>query len=102
MYDYGQGVSQDYAEARRWLLMAAKQDYSDAQFNLGLHYAAQDKDIPQNFLTAYMWIKIAIANGFLDAQGIFPLIGDQMTPAQIVQAQARAGKCFTSNFQDCD
>ena len=101
MYDFGLGVSQDYAEARRWLLMAAKQDYSNAQFNLGLHYT-QDKDIPRNYSTAYMWLKIAIVNGASDDLGIFPLISAQMTPAQFAQAQARAGKCFTSNYEDCD
>ena len=39
MYDEGQGVPQDYAEAVKWYRMAADQGNADAQSNLGFMYA---------------------------------------------------------------
>lgn len=38
MYERGQGVQQDLAEATRWYSNAAEQGYADAQYNLGLLY----------------------------------------------------------------
>ena len=38
-YELGEGVQQDYKEARRWFRRAAKQEYAAAQFNLGRIYA---------------------------------------------------------------
>ena len=38
MYDTGQGVPQDYAEALKWYRLSADQGDAMAQFNLGLMY----------------------------------------------------------------
>ena len=38
MYHQGQGVRQDYTQARQWFEKAASQDYAAAQFNLGVMY----------------------------------------------------------------
>jgi len=38
MYQIGQGVAQDYAEAARWYRKAADQGGVAAQFNLGVMY----------------------------------------------------------------
>ena len=38
MYDEGQGVQQNYAEAVKWFLRGAEQGSADTQFNLGLMY----------------------------------------------------------------
>ncbi len=38
MYDNGQGVPQDYAEAVKWYRLAAEQGYAYAQYNLGVMY----------------------------------------------------------------
>jgi len=38
IYQNGEGVSQDDAEAIRWYLKAAEQGHADAQNNLGLMY----------------------------------------------------------------
>ena len=47
MYENGQGVPQDYAEAVKWYREAADQDDTDAQFNLGLMYENGD-GVPRN------------------------------------------------------
>ncbi|MDS4057067.1 MAG: tetratricopeptide repeat protein [Candidatus Contendobacter sp.] len=39
MYAKGEGVKQDYAQARQWYQKAADQGHADAQFNLGTMYA---------------------------------------------------------------
>ena len=39
MYDFGEGVPKDDAEAVEWYRLAAEQGYANAQFNLGLMYA---------------------------------------------------------------
>ena len=39
MYDYGEGVSEDDAEAVRWYRKAAEQGDAGAQHNLGVMYA---------------------------------------------------------------
>ena len=36
MYDNGEGVPQDYAEAVKWYRLAAEQGDARAQYNLGL------------------------------------------------------------------
>jgi len=38
MYDFGQGVKQDYTEAVRWYRKAAAQGHASAQYELGLRY----------------------------------------------------------------
>ena len=38
MYNFGQGVPQDYAQALSWYRKAAEQGYADAQYNLGVMY----------------------------------------------------------------
>ena len=38
MYDDGQGVAQNYAEAARWYRKAADQGNASAQLNLGVSY----------------------------------------------------------------
>ena len=38
MYDFGEGVRQDYAEAGKWYRKAAEQGYAFAQCNLGWMY----------------------------------------------------------------
>ena len=39
MYEHGEGVRQDNAEAVRWYRKAAEQGYAEAQHNLGVMYA---------------------------------------------------------------
>ena len=38
MYDYGEGVDQNYWMAEKWYTLAAKQGDADAQYNLGVMY----------------------------------------------------------------
>ena len=62
MYDNGQGVRQDYAQAVQWYLKAAEQGYADAQYNLGLMYE-KGQGVRQSKIVAKEWFKKACANG---------------------------------------
>ena len=101
MYRKGEGVQQDYAEAVRWYRMAADQGLGGAQHNLGMMYGVGN-GVPRNYVTAHMWVNIANANGSSDSKEILRMLDKLLTPEQIVEAQARAEKCFNSNYQDCD
>ena len=82
MYDRGQGVPQDYAEALKWYRKAAEQGNAkavkwcrkaaeqgnaEAQYNLGIMY---DKrlGVPQDYAEAVKWYRKAAEQGFAEAQ----------------------------------
>ncbi len=94
MYEHGQGVPQDYAQALIWFRKAAEQGLTLAQFKLGLMYG-QGQGVPQDDVRAHMWFNIAAA-GASDVsvrdQSVKyrDLIAAQMTPAQIAEAQRLA------------
>ncbi len=67
MYDGGDGVPQDAAEAVRWYLRAAEQGDADAQYNLGVSYA-NGEGISQDDVEAAYWYRQAAEQGDADAQ----------------------------------
>ena len=67
MYGDGQGVSQDYVEARRWYLKAAANDDPKAEFNLGLLYA-RGRGVPKDYAEAGKWFQKAADHGDAAAQ----------------------------------
>ena len=58
MYDNGQGVRQDYAQAVQWYRKAAEQGYAEAQFNLGVMYA-NGQGVRQDHAQAVQWYRKA-------------------------------------------
>ena len=91
MYYNGQGVPQDYAEAAKWFRKAADQGKAKAQFNLGVMYD-NGYGVPQDYVQAYMWYNLAEAQGRTAAARNRGRVAKLMTPAQIAEAQRRAGK----------
>ena len=67
MYDNGQGVPQDNAEAMRWFRLAAKQGVALAQYYLGRMYA-YGQGVPQDHAEAVRWYRLAAEQGDADAQ----------------------------------
>src|SRR5271156_6027703 len=57
-----QAVSQDYAEAAKWLGKAANQGLSRAQYMLGGMYA-DGLGVPQDVVRAHMWFILSAAQG---------------------------------------
>ena len=89
MYDEGQGVLQDDAEAVKWYRVAAEQGNASAQLNLGLMYA-EGQGVPQDYVQAHMWASLAAANGNDTAAMVIDITAAQMTPGQIAEAQKLA------------
>jgi len=63
----GETVPQDYAEAARWLRLAANQGHAAAQSTLAYCYA-NGLGIPQDHAEARQWYHLAADNGDDDAQ----------------------------------
>ena len=92
-YSNGEGVLKNYAEAVKWYRLAADQGDAYAQFNLGLMYA-NGEGVPKNNVTAYAWWNIAAASGDEDAIENRSILEQQMTPAQIAEAQQLSTEIF--------
>ena len=70
MYDEGEGVPENNAEAVRWYRLAAEQGHAIGQYNLGLMYA-EGEGVPQNNVRAYVWWSVAAAQGDEGARAEF-------------------------------
>ncbi len=96
MYAKGLGVPQDYAEAARWYRRAAEQGYFVAQNSLGVMYD-NGYGVHQDYVEAHMWYNLAAAGSPPGeerdrAANNRDIVAKLMTPAQIAEAQRRAGK----------
>lgn len=86
MYERGEGVAEDAAEATRWYRLAADQGYVDAQLNLAEMYF-NGKGVDRDYVQAYKWWSLAAAQGDDSARESLALVTRQMTAAQIDAAQ---------------
>jgi len=87
LYNTGQGVSQDYAQAHKWYLKAAAQGHATAQVNLGVLYA-NGQGVPSDYAQARKWYLKAAAQGHATAQfnvGVLYANG-QGVPQNYIQA----------------
>jgi TPR repeat protein len=94
MYDYGEGVLQDYVEAGKWYRLAAEQGHALAQGNLGALYG-NGQGVPQEYVQAHMWFSLAASSlppgeDHVRAVQYRDLVAKRMTPAQIAEAQKLA------------
>lgn len=89
MYDSGEHIPQDDAEAIRWYREAAEQGYAAAQYNLSMvHFFG--KGVPQDYVAAYKWILLADARGEKHARDALPRLAEKMSQQQIAKAQNAA------------
>jgi len=65
MYESGQGVLRNDADAIKWYRQAAEQDDAVAQFNLGVMYARGGSP---NYAEAALWYRLAADHGLAGAQ----------------------------------
>ena len=100
LYDKGQGVLQDSAEALKWYRLAAEQGHADAQQDLGFSYE-YGEGLPQNNIMAHMWYNLASENGAERAAEWRDERAGLMTAADISKAQAMARECMKSNYKNC-
>ena len=93
MYDNGEGVPEDDAEAVRWYRMAAEQGFAPAQYNLGNMYV-NGEGVPENYVLAYAWFNLAAAQGHETAVSAKADVEGLMTAAQITEAQELSTTLF--------
>ena len=72
MYDNGNGVPEDDAEAVRWYRLAAEQRLAAAQFNLGLMYE-HGNGVREDDAEAVRWYRLAAEQGHAAAHDGVPL-----------------------------
>jgi TPR repeat protein len=89
IYEYGEGVPQNYAEAATWFRLAADQGHVVAQDVLGGLYFS-GRGVLKDYVVAYMWLSLSAAQGDHDAAKTRDLVAKVMTPAQIAEAQKSA------------
>jgi TPR repeat protein len=88
MYEYGEGVEQNYILAAKWYRKAADHvpnlgGAGQGRNNLGLLYM-EGLGVPKNYVQAYMWFKLASTETNL------AYAKSRMTPAQVLEADRMA------------
>ena len=102
MHKMGLGVSKDQKQARKWSRLAAKQGNADAQLLLGsLYYKSEGGESP-DVVRAYAWYDASAEQGNAEAKKEIASISKEMNPQQIAEAQEKAKKCKSSNYEQCD
>ena len=99
-YRQGEGVPRDLGEAWYWFLLCAEQGSANCQYQLGM-MSEYGNGVPMNFVLAYMWYNIAAASDHFLATPSRDSISEQMSQAQIAEAQALSSRCFEQNYQNC-
>jgi uncharacterized protein len=82
-------LTQDYEEAVKWFRRSANQGFAGAQFKLATMYWA-GKGVKRDAIQAYMWANLAAAQGMDLAKGGRMIAEEQMTSAQVLEAQKMA------------
>ena len=67
MYEYGDGVRKDNAEAVKWYRMAANHGHAAARTYIGVRFL-QGQGVPQDFAAAAKWFRLAAEQGWASAQ----------------------------------
>jgi len=99
-YYVGNGTPQNYNEAAKWYLVAAKKGNAIAQNNLGMMYSV-GIGVPKILIKAYVWSSVAAAKGNDQAKKNRDTLARELTRLQLARAQKIAQRCFDSDFKDC-
>src|SRR5262245_38103655 len=101
MYEWGEGVPQDYVQALLWYEKAAAQGFAPAQTKLGALYK-KGRGVPQDYVQARLWYEKAAAQGFPDAQTNLGALynNGRGVPQDYVQARLWYEKAAAQWFPD--
>jgi TPR repeat protein len=89
VYFIGDEAPQDYEEAAKWFSRAANQGDSTAQFYLASMYFSGE-GVTEDIVCSQMWLILSTAQGNEYARLARDRAEQQMTPAQIKEAQKLA------------
>ena len=101
LYEKAQG---DYVKAKEWYEKAAAQKHAAARSNLGWLYA-NGRGVPQDYVRAYMWWKLAAAHSAgkeeASEESVLDKLARRMTPGQIAEGQRLLQHCQARQFVGC-
>jgi len=103
MYDNGEGVPQDYAEALKWFRLAAERGNVTAQYNVGVMYD-NGRGVPEDDAEAVKWYRLAAEQGYAKAQGRLGSMykQGQGVPEDYVEAYAWYNLGAAQGKQECN
>jgi TPR repeat protein len=95
MYELGQGMEPDCAEATKWFLKAAERGDAGGQLQMGKRchrdsFAPLARDASESKIEAYKWFTLASAQGYKDSAMHCEQIGLAMTREERTEGQRRA------------
>ena len=100
MYHNGLGVTQDYNEAFKWLLMSSAQGNLNSIRLLSTMYALGN-GIKKDYLKSYMWAKIGADNDDQNSKLMMDGLIKEMSNSDIDKANALVKECNDKNFIGC-
>ncbi len=86
IYSSGRYVKEDYQKAVGYFTQAAYANHPVSQYNLGVTYytgKGQDYDLKKS----YAWFKIALENGYPNAEKSLKQVAADLTPQEIAEAE---------------
>ncbi|MBA4143902.1 MAG: sel1 repeat family protein [Nitrosospira sp.] len=86
LYLTGNGALQDFAEAAKWLKLAAEQGYALAQYELGLVYR-MGHGVAVDPVQSYVWLNLAAAAGVQQAVTAREEVMRSLSSKQLAQGQ---------------
>ena len=86
LYEHGKGVLRDMSQAVYWYRWAAEGSHPDAQFRLAGLYVT-GKGVKRDTVEALVWLHLAARLGQEDALFLLARLAQQMTKAQVAEAQ---------------
>ena len=86
MFQQGDGMPANPAEAAKWYRRAAEQGYAPAQRELGIEYFA-GRGVPQDDIAAYVWLTLTGAGLGATGAAVREAVARRMTRAQIEAAE---------------
>ena len=54
------------------------------------------------YVSSYIWVSMAEKSGNKFAADAIKIFEAELTKEQLAEGQARAAKCYKSNYEDCD
>ena len=85
MYDYGQGVPQDFKEAAKWYRLSAEQGRANSQLNIGIMQTT-GAGLENSYVQVQMWWNLDAANGYEGAAQNRDKVAKDMSPSQLADA----------------
>jgi TPR repeat protein len=79
----------------KWFQKAAQQNYSKAQYNIGVMYILGE-GVPSDYIKAYAWLSLAYTNGEQRAKNVLLRLNNKMTSSELEKAVKEAEKLSES------